>query len=427
MSRPGFSLPCSTPGAQYAMPGLRALPQKCMARAASFIRRSSLVLFALTAGASARNGLDLSSDDGFWRLAVRPSLEMTYWHSDEPLPGLLSFQGTDFFQPRLSLGFTAAAGEEWLLHVLTRWDRGFEVGLREDGDFRVDEAFLRWRPLGDGRLNVQAGKFATVFGNWVPRHDFWDDPFLMPPLPYDTQLDANDREGANPTVATVRNRGRKRAWVPVIWGPVYSTGIAISGSSGKWDYAIEVKNAAISSRPDSWSPWEENGSHPSVTGRIGFRPDAAWAVGISASQGTYLRSDAEATIPAGLDRSDYDYTVIGADVRWSHHHLQVFGEVFASRFATATAGDLCSLAYYIEGRWKLNSTVFLAARWAQSWNDDFTLVGPAGFTGYTREVWRATAAAGFRITERVLLKTEYSYNGADLNENTFAVGIGLRF
>ena len=45
---------------------------------------------------------------------------------------------------------------------------------------------------------------------------------------------------------------------------------------------------------------------------------------------------------------------------------------------------------------------------------------------YTREVWRATAAVGFRITQNVLIKTEYSYNGADAKENTFAIGVGFR-
>ena len=377
--------------------------------------------------AGAQNGFERSSADGFWRFDFQPSLEMTYWHSDTPSPGLLLFDGADFFQPRLSLGFSVMAGDEWLLHMLTRWDRGFDVGAREDGDFRVDEAFLRWRPLGDGRLNLEIGKFATCFGNWVARHGFWDDPFLTAPLPYDNLLATNDRNAKNPSPATIAKRGGKRAWVPIIWGPSYSTGVSLFGSNRNWDYALEVKNADLSSRPDSWSPWEENGSHPAVTGRVGYRPDAAWAFGISASHGTYLRRDAEPTLRLGDERGDFDHTVLGADVRWSHHQFQVLGEVLASRSHTTVAGDLDALAYYLEGRWKLNSTVFLAARWAQEWNDDFSLAGPASVRPYTREIWRATAAAGFRITENILMKTEYSYNGADANANTFAVGVGFRF
>ena len=320
------------------------------------------------------------------------------------------------------------AGDEWLLHVLTRWDRGFEVGVRPDGDFRIDEAFLRWRPLGDGRLNVTLGKFATCFGNWVPRHGFWDDPFLMPPLPYDNLLAVNNRNAGSPSAAAIATRTTgKRVWVPMIWGPVYSTGVSLSGSTGLWDYAVEVKNASLVSQPDDWNPTEENGSHPTVTGRVGFRPDAAWSFGLSASHGNYLRHDAERTLPAGAERGDFTHCMIGADVRWSHHQFQVLGEVLASRSRMVTAGDLDALGYYVEGRWKVNGTLFLAARWAQQWNDDFAPAPSSSVRGYTREVWRATAAAGFRITENVLVKTEYSYNGGDAKENAFAVGIGLKF
>ena len=44
---------------------------------------------------------------------------------------------------RLNLATPEAQG--LIRNVLTRWDRGFEIGSREDGDFRVDEAFFRWR------------------------------------------------------------------------------------------------------------------------------------------------------------------------------------------------------------------------------------------------------------------------------------------
>lgn len=391
----------------------------------------SLVFFvAATAPlAVAQSGFQISSPDGFWRAGLSPGIELSYWHSDIPTPGLLAFQGTDFFQPRLSIGYDVLAGDQWLLHALTNWDRGFEVGSRRDGDFRVDEAYLRWRPLGDGRLNVKVGKFAACFGNWIPRHEFWDDPFLMPPLPYTNLLAVDDRTARNPTPASISKRATgKRAWLPMIWGPAYATGVSVFGSGGKWDYAAEVKNANIASRPDSWSPWEENASHPTVTGRIGYRPDAAWAFGLSGSHGTtYLRSDAASTLLPGESRGDFDSTILGLDLRWSHHQFQVYAEVMASRAHTVIAGDLNAFAYYLEGRWKLNSRVFIAGRWAQEWNDDFAPAGAVAVRAYTREVWQATAAVGFKVTENILMKTEFSHSGADANANTVAVGIGLRF
>jgi len=292
----------------------------------------------------------------------------------------------------------------------------------------VDEAFLRWRPFGDVKLNVQVGKFGTCFGNWVPRHGFWDDPFMTAPLPYDGLTAASDRSARNPSRATIATRETgKRRWLPIIWGPSYATGASVYGSSAHWDYAVEIKNASLSSRPTSWNPWDEGFSYPTVTGRIGYRPDAAWAFGLSASQGTYLTDEAESTLVAGESRGDFGYTVLGADFRWSHHHLQIQGEVIASRAQTTLAGDLDALSYYIEGRWKVSTALFFAARWAQGWNEDFTTIGSPDIRAYDREIWRATAAAGMRLTKNILMKAEYSYNGGDANENTFALGFGVRF
>ena len=114
---------------------------------------------------------------------------------------------------------------------------------------------LRVSPLGDDRLNIQVGKFATVFGNWVPRHLSWDNPFINAPLPYEDILGMTDRS-VPPTPAAFLNRkniaDKKADWIPLIWGPSYASGAAVSGRIDWFDYALEIKNASISSRPDAW-------------------------------------------------------------------------------------------------------------------------------------------------------------------------------
>ena len=46
----------------------------------------------------------------------------------------------------------------------------------------MDEYALRWTPWDDGRLSLQAGKFANVIGNWTARHQSWENPFITAPL-----------------------------------------------------------------------------------------------------------------------------------------------------------------------------------------------------------------------------------------------------
>src|ERR671935_240996 len=58
---------------------------------------------------------------------------------------------------------------------------------------RLDEYALRITPWQDGRFTLQLGKFATVVGNWVPRHLSWDNPFINAPLVYDNFTAIQDK------------------------------------------------------------------------------------------------------------------------------------------------------------------------------------------------------------------------------------------
>ena len=116
----------------------------------------------------------------------------------------------------------------------------------------MDEYFLRYTPFEDSRLNFQFGKFATVVGTWVLRHNSWNNPFINAPLPYENVLVITDHVAPASPAAFLARRNKfddKRTWVPVIWGPSYASGGSIFGRIDKYEYAFEVKNVALSSRP----------------------------------------------------------------------------------------------------------------------------------------------------------------------------------
>lgn len=124
-------------------------------------------------------GLVQASD---WKFSG--SFENTLWLSNDVPPAFLEFEDGYFLDPRLSLTVDYQPDPRFFLHATLRADQGFDPGTRPDGDVRLDELILRYRPFGDSQLNLQLGKFPTVVGNWVPTHNYYEDPFILAPLPY---------------------------------------------------------------------------------------------------------------------------------------------------------------------------------------------------------------------------------------------------
>ena len=382
----------------------------------------------------------LSSQDGFFRLNMSPSLQATFWAGDTPHAALVDAPDDAFFAPSLQLEASVALGSRFFSHINARWDRGFDVGNEPDGEVRLDEWFVRWRFFDDERLSLQAGKFPTVFGSWVPQHDFFDDPFLLPPLAYSQVIGIQSRNATAmaPEAIAARADGRapgfsalsKQNWASIIWGPSYASGLALSGSTSHWDYAFEVKNAALSSHSDTWTPNGGLFSQPTLSARAGFRPDAAWAFGLSGSHGAYLEDAAQATLPPGHTAGDLDQTALGLDARWAHHHWIISGEVIASRFETAAAGDLDVLAWHLQARYKVAPGLWLAARGGQMLCDAARGAGGKRVK-WSPDVWRAEIAVGWHLSPNLLLKADYSLTTTDsgfaAGEHLAGLGMGWKF
>jgi hypothetical protein len=275
---------------------------------------------------------------------------------------------------------------------------------------RLDEYALRFTPWEDGRFNLQVGKFATVVGNWVPRHLSWENPFVNAPLIYENILPISDKAGPASALNFVNRfeASDKYEFNPVIWGPNYASGVSVSGRLGQVDYAAEMKNASLSSRPESWTLTETGFNHPTFSARVGFRPSQLWNFGVSASEGTYLRAEAATTLPHGRDLDDYRELVLGQDASFAWHHLQLWAEVYEARFQVPRVGDADTLAYYIEAKYKLTPQLFIALRWNQqlfATIDDET----GSQIRWAQDLGRIEAGVGYRFTSHTQLKLQYSF------------------
>ena len=387
------------------------------------------------------------------RLRLSGTIDLEGYFLQQPPPGLLFTQKHALFNPRLTLFLDAQCGSRVYVFAQARLDRGFDPS-DHGARLRLDEYALRLTPWEDGRFNVQVGQFATVVGNWAARHGSWENPFLTAPAPYENLTGIWD-SAAVPSLTVLRQWAHVRPFLageyadknlrnPIIWGPSYTTGASVFGRVGKFDYAAEIKNASLSSRPEDWSVNETQWQHPTVSGRLGFRPDQMWNLGVSGSVGSYLESRAAGTLAPGHKLDDYREIVIAQDVSFAWHHLQLWAEFYETRFAIPAIGNADTFAYYVEAKYKFTPQLFGALRWNQqlfSTMDSLVVVPPSVIGQppvsrleshrWGRDLWRIDAALGYRFTAHTQLKLQYSLqhedDGPRARTHLFGVQFTLRF
>jgi hypothetical protein len=375
------------------------------------------------------------------RARVSGTLDLEGYRFSQPEPGLIVAAGQALFNPRLTVFLDAQLGGHAYVFVQGRADRGFDP---TDGsaEGRLDEYALRLTPWDDGRFNLQVGKFATVVGTWVRRHGSWDNPFVTAPLPYENLTGMWD-------VAAVRNAATLLRWahvrpksfpgeqfadshfrLPIIWGPSYATGAAVSGEIGSFNYAIEIKNGSLSSRPEYWDVGEVHWAHPTYSGRVGWQPNERWSFGASASAGSYLLPEATASLAPGRDLDDYREIVVASDLSYAWHHWQVWAEIFHARFEIPTVGTVDTTAWYLETKYKFTPQFFGAVRWnRQVFGTVTDALGERVPWGY--DTWRLDVAPTYRLTPHAQVKLQYSIEPEHVVErgynHTVAGQVTVRF
>ncbi len=185
------------------------------------------------------NTLTMSAFQNNVRARLSGTLDLEIYHFEQPAPGLIDSTIDTLFNPRLTLFLDAQIGSQIYFFAQSRLDRGFDPS-DHGAQVRLDEYALRITPWDDGRFTLQAGKFATVVGNWVPRHLSWENPFINAPLVYENVTAIQDKSAPVSPLYFIYGPYyyEKYAFNPVIWGPSYASGISVSGRLGRFDYAV---------------------------------------------------------------------------------------------------------------------------------------------------------------------------------------------
>jgi hypothetical protein len=267
-----------------------------------------------------------------------------------------------------------------------------------------------------------------VLGVWTQRHLSWDNPFITSPLAYENVTGVSDFESAT-SVRKLRHfpGTEKYDHLPLIWGPDYATGLLLSGRVQKFEYGVEVKNTAPAARPNSWSATEIGFSHPSFDGRIAYRPNQTWSFGVSGGGGVYFRPEAAPDLPH--PRSHYHEYLIGQDITYAWHHLQIWAEIFETRFEEPRLGNADTLSYFIEAKYKFAPQLFAALRWNHQLYGSMRDSPDGGRESWGHDMWRIDSALGYRFTAHTQLKLQYSLQREEAfaAEHILAAQFTLRF
>jgi hypothetical protein len=364
------------------------------------------------------------------RVRVSGLLDLEAFFVDQPPPGLIDSDEHFLLNPRLTLFLDAQLGSQFYFFVQSRLDRGFDPS-DNGAQIRLDEYALRLTPWDDSRFVFEIGKFATVIGNWVRRHQSWENPFITAPLPYENLTAVSDVLVPYSPQYFLRGfvPGERYEHNPIIWGPNYTTGFAAMGKLNKFDYALEIKNSAPASRPSAWGT-DTGFDHPAVNGRVGWQPNEIWNLGVSAGSAPYLRSETAPLLPAGKNLGDYRELLLGQDVSFAWHHVQLWAELYQVRFEVPRVGNADTFAFYIEGKYKFTPELFAALRWNQQL---FQTVpdGEGGSAKWGRDLWRLDSALAYRFSAHTQLKLQYSiqnqpFGPPDVSHN-FAAQVTVRF
>src|SRR5712671_800011 len=149
------------------------------------------------------------------RLRLSGTIDVEGYHFQQPAPGLIDSNIDNLFNPRLTLFLDAQIGSQVYVFVQSRLDRGFDPS-DHGAQVRLDEYAVRVTPWDDGRFSLQVGKFATVVGNWVPRHLSWENPFINAPLIYENVTPISDTFAPTSSYNFVHGF----VYTPVIWNPL---------------------------------------------------------------------------------------------------------------------------------------------------------------------------------------------------------------
>jgi hypothetical protein len=241
----------------------------------------------------------------------------------------------------------------------------------------------------DDQFNIRAGRMYIPFGEEYLTRNVIDDPLISRSL--------SD-----------------------LWG--FDPGVETYGTLGKFSYVAAVQNGSGANGVQDFD------GDKSVAGRIGFDPNSHWHFSVSAMRTGDISAQKDFTsaewFATGLFQSlgspattTFHVNLAEADAmaRWKSGHVSAFGGYARYGDNDPTADNGRNIYYYsVEGVQNLPKNFYAAARFSEIYSvEGVPIVGYGNsaeyFTDLTTELWRLSLGLGYRFSDSLIIKTEYSF------------------
>jgi hypothetical protein len=248
----------------------------------------------------------------------------------------------------------------------------------------------------DNQLNVRAGRMFIPFGEEYMNRYAMENPLISHSV--------SDFWGIDP-------------------------GIEFYGGFGKLNYALAVQNGSGANGVQDFD------GDKSVAARVSFDPDAHWHFSLSAMRTGNLNVQEDSvsamwfgngffhSVGSG-ETTRFQANLAEADLtaRWKSGHLSAFGGWAGYSDNDPLSDNNRNIFYYsIEGVQNLPKKFYAAARFSEIHAaKGIPIVGfgnsNAYFSALTTDLWRLSFGLGYRFSDRLEIKAEYSFeHGNELN------------
>ncbi len=253
--------------------------------------------------------------------------------------------------------------------------RGEAYGGRANSEYgtetKLEQAFVRYSFSEPRRLVIEAGQLLSPIGNFSRRYLSSVNPLIGSPDGY--SLD-------------------------------YPLGAQATGQVGRFDY-----RAALVDRPfvnDRYVPETGRALRPALA--AGMTPVVGTRLGVYATLGPYLGPRVAPMLSSGEHWKDFNQTVYGLDVQFSHGYFELNGDYAHSSYEVpGGAPDVHGFAYFIEPKYTWSPRFFTALRLERNDYPYIAPLGPGVWLSTTADFYDAEVAAGYRLGPGALLKVAY--------------------